>query len=385
MKNKRNLRLLFAIAFLQGMVFYAPIASLYRQAAGLTLAQISLIEGISYILTLAMELPWGMLADRIGYRKTMIACCMFYFLSKLVFWRADGFSAFLVERFLLSIALAGLSGVDESILYLSCEPAESQRAFGRWEACGTAGMIFASAFYMLFIGSRYRFAALLTMAAYAAAVLLCIGLKEVHVPEKRRQPTIAGFVSLLKQILRNSRLLLFIAGFALFQEAAQMVAVWLNQNQYLRCGMNLSAMGLVHILINIAMLLGTCSSHISARLGMRRFTLLVLPLAALFCVLLCVIRSALLSVLCIAAVAAIRALMLPLVNTLRSRSVSSADRATQLSIFSLLQNFTAAGAQVIYGRMANLSLNAAFIACAAGCLVSCMALLPLLNRQIKEV
>lgn len=34
MENKRNIRLMYAIALLQGMVFYGPIATLYRQTAG---------------------------------------------------------------------------------------------------------------------------------------------------------------------------------------------------------------------------------------------------------------------------------------------------------------------------------------------------------------
>lgn len=48
MKSRKNIILLYFIAFLQGMVFYAPIASLYRQAAGLSLVQIVFIESILY-------------------------------------------------------------------------------------------------------------------------------------------------------------------------------------------------------------------------------------------------------------------------------------------------------------------------------------------------
>jgi len=81
MSKRRNLHILYVIALLQGMVFYAPVASLYRQAAGLHFTQIALIESISYLLALLLELPWGMIADRIGYRKTMICGCGFYFLS----------------------------------------------------------------------------------------------------------------------------------------------------------------------------------------------------------------------------------------------------------------------------------------------------------------
>ena len=73
-----NIPLMYAITFFQGMVFYAPVASLYRQARGLTLGQIALIESISFLLSLALELPWGLIADRIGYRLTMIVNCVVY-------------------------------------------------------------------------------------------------------------------------------------------------------------------------------------------------------------------------------------------------------------------------------------------------------------------
>ena len=225
MNSRRNIVLMYAIALLQGMVFYAPIASLYRQAAGLTLGQIAIIEGISYLMCFAMELPWGILADRIGYRRTMIVCCGFYFLSKIIFWQADSFAAFLAERFALSVALAGFSGVDESILYLSAPSEECQSVFGRYNACNTAGLLLASAVYMLFIGERYRLAALITMIAYALAALAALGLKEVRPAQERALPSLRSFTRLLRQTLQNRPLIIFISAFTLFREAGQMVTV----------------------------------------------------------------------------------------------------------------------------------------------------------------
>ncbi|RKI84006.1 MFS transporter [bacterium 0.1xD8-71] len=71
---KRNLFFMYAISFFQGMVFYSSIATLYRQAAGISVFQITLIESISLVIALVFEIPWGILADRIGYRRTIIAC-----------------------------------------------------------------------------------------------------------------------------------------------------------------------------------------------------------------------------------------------------------------------------------------------------------------------
>ena len=64
---KRNLILLYTIVFLQGMVFYGPVAVLYRQAAGITVFQMTLIEGISLVLiTLGSEGVFYRLGDATG-------------------------------------------------------------------------------------------------------------------------------------------------------------------------------------------------------------------------------------------------------------------------------------------------------------------------------
>jgi len=174
---KRNRILLYAVALLQGMVFYAPVSTLYRAAQGVTVFEITLIESVSLALCLLLEIPWGYLADRIGYRRTMVFCAVLYLLSKIVFWRADGFGLFLLERVMLSVVIAGLSGVDMSILYLSSEEGESQKTFGIYSAMGTVGMVLASAVYAVFIGENFRLAGGLTVVSYGLAVFRCWDLR----------------------------------------------------------------------------------------------------------------------------------------------------------------------------------------------------------------
>ncbi len=48
------------LALLQGLVFYAPVATLYRQVRGVSLFQITLMEGISLGLSIVLELPCGL-------------------------------------------------------------------------------------------------------------------------------------------------------------------------------------------------------------------------------------------------------------------------------------------------------------------------------------
>lgn len=377
MSKRKNLYILYAIALLQGMVFYAPIASLYRQAAGLRFTQIALIEGVSYLLSLLLELPWGMIADRIGYRKTMICGCGFYFLSKVVFWQADTFSGFMLERILLSIAIAALSGVEESILYLSCEKEKRQHSFAISEACSSTGLLISAGAYSLFMGGNYRLAALSTMVVYGLAAMLSLGIREVHSVEESMQAALPGFIHLLKNTLRKRRLLLFLAGMALFSEAAQTITVWLNQNQYLRCGMSSTHMGWAYIIVSAAALMGAFSQRFTKCLGERRFSAVLFLASAAASLLLVFVRSAAFSVLLVAAVSMARALLMPLIARISSDAVHTHNRATQLSVFAMFQNTFAAGASLVLGRASDASLSLAFVLCALACILGCAAFLHL--------
>lgn len=91
------------IVFLQGFVFYAPIATVFRENRGISLSQIFLIESISMILIVVLEIPWGIFADKFGYKKTLIISNFIFFISKIIFFKANSFLMFLLERVLLAI------------------------------------------------------------------------------------------------------------------------------------------------------------------------------------------------------------------------------------------------------------------------------------------
>lgn len=103
MKINRNFLLLSIIAFLQGLVFYGPIATLYREARGITIYEIFVIESIFMLLMILFEIPWGCFADKFGYKNTLVIAFLFNFISKIVFYKANSFNLFLIERIILAI------------------------------------------------------------------------------------------------------------------------------------------------------------------------------------------------------------------------------------------------------------------------------------------
>ena len=357
--NRKNICLMYAIALLQGMVFYGPVATLYRQASGISVFQITLIESISYILCILFELPWGFVADRIGYKKTMCFCCSLYFVSKLVFWKADGFADFLLERILLGVVIAGLSGVDTSVLYLSCSTGESQRVFGIYNSLGTIGLLTASFIFSVFLRDNYRASALLTAISYGLAALLSFYLSEVKSEETRRI-RLNEFQTIFSRIVKNKSLVFFLIAAAFMTQPHQTITVFLNQIQYKNCGMSAANIGFVYIVVTLVGMLGVFSDALTRKMGIQYagMTFCIVSFGA--CLLLRFTSSAIISVCGVVLLNLNNSLFQPFQEEQQNKQVVTSNRATELSVYAVIIDSVCAGTSVIFGALANISIEAAF-------------------------
>lgn len=364
-----NIRLMYAIALLQGMVFYGPIATLYRQAQGVSVFRIALIESISLILCLVLEIPWGIVADKIGYRRTMIFCNVLYLISKIVFWQATGFAAFLVERMMLSIIIAGLSGVDTSILYLSCKEGQSQRIFGIYNSLQTAGLLCAAFVYSVFAGNNFKLAGLLTVFSYGLAALLSFGIKEVK-SSGDRAFSLKDIIISLRSLFQNKRLIMMLIAVGLMTEAHQTITVFLNQPQYIRCGLSPSTMGYIYIAVTIAGMVSIFSARFTGRVGKARSMGLLCAVASCACLMLALTGDAALSILSILALRIGNSLFQPLQTELQNRQTTVSNRATALSINAMVVDCVGVGTNVIFGSLAQIAIQWAFVFGAGICALS---------------
>lgn len=366
--NRKNIYLMYAIVLLQGMVFYGPIATLYRQASGVSVFQITLIESISYILCILFELPWGIVADKIGYKKTMCFCCSLYFVSKLVFWRANGFAGFLLERILLSVVIAGLSGVDTSVLYLSCNKGESQKVFGIYNSLGTVGLLTASFIFSVLIGENYRVAALLTAISYGLAAILSFFISEVKSKETRKI-CLTEFQAIFSRIVKNKPLIFFLIAVAFMTQTHQTITVFLNQVQYEKCGLSASNIGFVYILITLVGMLGAFSDVLTRKIGIKHTGIVFYIIAFGACFVLSFTDSAIISVCGVLLLNLTNTLFQPFQEEQQNKQVSSSNRATELSIYAIIIDSICAGTSVLFGALAKVSLESAFLFGAALSLV----------------
>lgn len=366
MNKKRNVYLMYAIVFLQGFVFYGAVATVYRQGRGISLYDIFLIESVSWILMISLEVPWGWFADRFGYKNTIVISNIMFFISKIIFWQAHSFIMFLLERVFISIALSGLSGCDSALLYSSIDEDESEKVFGEYSAFSTAGFFIASVASSFIVKISVDLTAFLTIFPYAAAAVLSFFLIEIHGEKEEK----TGIWESFKEIFRNKKIILFIVSLSLVTEVNQTVTVFLNQAQYSRSGIDIKYFGILLALIQIMGLGAAKSYKITEKFGRKKIVTALYSIMTLSCVSLIFTANAFISILCIMMVSVAIALMKPIAMEIENKSIEGNDRATMLSLYAIVSDVVSALINPVLGKAADKSLEFSFGLCAGLCIIA---------------
>jgi len=143
-----NIWRLFTAQALLSFILWVPIWVVFLQRKGLGLTQIGVLEGFAWVLTAALEVPTGAIADRFG-RKASIAMGSFFYSLAMLLILAEALSpGFLLGYALWNSSLAFISGADSALLYDSLKAdgraSEAAKQSGRYAAIQQASQGIAS-------------------------------------------------------------------------------------------------------------------------------------------------------------------------------------------------------------------------------------------------
>lgn len=208
---RRNYYILCIINFLQGLLFYGAIATVFRAKRGLTLDQMILVDAMFFITILIFEIPLGYVADKIGYKKTMILGTFIFFITKIMFFFSYSFFDFMVQRLLTGVALATLSGCDSALLYKSVDQRDSQKAFGYYNAAGSLGFVLSCIGCSLFCLISIEFTVFISIIPYLIAFLLSFVIKDIrYEKDKEHSLDLKGNIKCLKNDVVNLKFIICI-------------------------------------------------------------------------------------------------------------------------------------------------------------------------------
>lgn len=381
MNNKRNIYLMYIIVFLQGFVFYGPIATVFRENRGVSIYQIFLIESISMILIMLFEVPWGIFADKFGYKKTLVISNFIFFISKILFFKANSFWIFLFERILLSISISGLSGCDTALIYLSLDKNQnSERVFGRYVWFSNVGFLLGSMISTYIINISIDLTAYYTIIPYGVAFGVSLFLKNITDEVTKKENVKSKFKYSLKHVAANKYIIIFLVGISLVKEVVQSITVFLNQQQYIKSGIDIRYFGILLVAIQFMKLISVKSYKLSNMIGQIKSINMLTIAVFISSSILIIISNAILSFLCVSVISIGMAIMEPMIIDIKNKSISSGNRATILSIYSMIESITSSIINPIIGFVSNSALENGLITCS---LISLAAII--LIRYFRKI
>jgi len=145
---KRLLLSASALRFLDSFVLIAPFYTVMFAERGLSPAQIGVVLASWSIMGVVLEVPCGVLADRVS-RRWLLAVAQLLRCAGFLVWIAfPNFWGFLIGLMLWGMKSATLSGAFEALIYDELKAAgrevEYVRVFGRTQSARFAGVLAAS-------------------------------------------------------------------------------------------------------------------------------------------------------------------------------------------------------------------------------------------------
>lgn len=210
-----NVTKMVMVNFAQRFHLYIHAYALLLQQRGLTLLEIGAIESVVIASVFLLEVPTGVIADRIGRKWSVVASTFFMMCGETLFIFAETYPVYLLIALLTGTGFAFASGAVESLVYDSL-PLENRddlmkQAMGRVGGWGQIAFFIAPIFGAIIIGDatppRFTLAITLTATALFIGLLISLTLKEPQSDWQAEKPnSLAIFRDGLAEI-RGNRLL----------------------------------------------------------------------------------------------------------------------------------------------------------------------------------
>jgi MFS family permease len=205
--GSRTIRTFAITQFLLEVQFWFPIWLIYLLDKGFSLTTAVLADGVFRIASAACELPVGLLADRIGRRRTYLTLAGGSVLTFAAITQIRSVGALFAAWVLWAGLWALSSGAASTYLYELCARQAPEvspaRAFGLVRAVGSASVLVSllAAGYLYEADPRLPFA--VTSGLAAVAFLLALTLPEI--PNSRLRTTLASTVAAIRGAVADAR------------------------------------------------------------------------------------------------------------------------------------------------------------------------------------
>ncbi len=346
-----------------------------QQRRGLSLTEATFVDVAFWIAATLGEVPTGMVADTFG-RKTSLVVGAALMSASIFAWAAAPTVPLIVLAYAgLAIGTTFLSGADDALFYESLQTAGRTGDYTRLVGLAGGTMLGATAVGSAASGLFASVELILPFLMAGVSLLAMLGvvwtLQEPHVETGSSGPARKSYRQILRESFAMMRArpalrypMLYLS---LVPLAALIMETFFLQPQAVALGVPIAGIGVLVMATQLTDVAGsTLADRSAARLGERR-VLYLAPAIIIISLVLLSIFQVLVSLLFIALISFVTAVLRPLVMSRIQSQVSDSVRATILSTQSLMAMLVITISEPILGFMADQSgLPVAYVALAGG-------------------
>lgn len=180
--QSKNISLMFAMELMGGMLFFLPILALYFEQSLFNTTNVAIIYSVEAIFAAIFEVPSGVIADKIGGKRTMIFAHIILLIG-YVFLAIGGSMAFFLAYAIINAFARSLnSGADSAFLYDTLKEEGNEKyfkkIFGTYSAFWPLGASLSSIIGAYLAVINFKLPIILSFFPIAIVVILACFLKQ---------------------------------------------------------------------------------------------------------------------------------------------------------------------------------------------------------------
>ena len=228
MQKATILRVLYFLVFCC-TASWLPVLADYCRNKGLTGTQTSLILSITPVIMFAVQPLYGIMADKFGYKKTLLIASFFSSAAYLGYLQTGGYTWLIIVTVVMSVFYNTLQPVLDS-LSLQLAKQDSKFSYGTLRIAGAAGWSFTGIITGQVIDAiNINMIFVISSSSMFLVFLFCFLLKE---DEKEKPAVETSSFKNVSDVFRN-RALLFLL-FCVFIISAGATTIWNFYSTYMK-------------------------------------------------------------------------------------------------------------------------------------------------------
>ena len=292
-----HLRLFNLSVFLRSHFFLLPILFLFYSQHGITAGDFFLLQGLSTLICIVADVPFGYLADLYSKRKILILSNILIVLRLLILLFIPSYTSIFISEFIFALAIVSFVGTYDAYIYellkSSNHTAKMLEKYGKnyfWISLGAAISSLCGAW--IFNHFNIKLLLLINLAFIVPAIIILLFLPETPKYSKNIHGLKEKYIDLWQILVKSFKnpYLKNLMIFSGFLTAAYQIFLWGMQPLMKLAIIPVSIFGFIYFLNNTSRALGgylahkLFSSFKLKRLGYVAYIFFLISFTALLCV-----------------------------------------------------------------------------------------------------